>query len=79
MEWKRQLDDVCRQSAEEEARKAAEVAAQEEAYLQTCTPDEREQFLACKAAVGAARERVVQVEETEFWVWLGVDTCVGSG
>eukprot|EP00961_Rhodomonas_salina_P115769 1558193-Rhodomonas_salina.1 len=60
MERKRQLDDVRRQSADEEARKAAEVAAQEEAYLQNCTLDEREQFLAHKAAVAAARERVVQ-------------------
>lgn len=65
MERKRQLDDVRRQTAQEEARKAAEVAAQEEAYLRTCTPDEREQFLARKAAVAAATERVVQVEETE--------------
>eukprot|EP00961_Rhodomonas_salina_P266991 3607716-Rhodomonas_salina.2 len=65
MEWKRQLDEVCRQTAQDEARKAAEVAAQEEAYLQTCTLDECEQFLASKAAVAAARERVVQVAETE--------------
>eukprot|EP00961_Rhodomonas_salina_P256697 3468548-Rhodomonas_salina.6 len=60
------MDKVYRQTAEDETRKAAEVAAQEEADLQTCTPDECEQFLASKAAVAAASEWVQpEVAETE--------------